>query len=468
MDDANRHPQTDASRLNGMDVPLPTAAQETETVRASLVRISRLAFFAIFVVVTTLSVLYFQPDKAVPKEWPRVAGVILAVAFVIAAIVGSVDLLTRKKKIGAVIAVFFGIAAAMLATAAIGSLFDLLASLYEIDPRITSASKVLLGIALAYLAVTTILQTQDDFRLVIPYVEFAKQIRGSKPLILDSSALIDGRIVDVSSSGLVQSPLVIPRFVVLELQRLADSADKLVRTKGRRGLDMVTKLQRLGTVAVSIDELPVPGKTVDQMLIEFARLSPGLIITTDLGLARIAEIQQIGVINMHELANALKPALVPGEALSVVLVRPGEQPGQAVGYLDDGTMIVAEHAAHLIGDRAELVVSSTLQTAAGRLLFAKLANAHRLDEARAHAPTSPTSPATTDAPASIASSIPSTTETTPELDSHLSNHDDTPAESLVDASQPAAQPAAPDRPRSPFPPVPPRSIRAGSPRNPRR
>ncbi|MFN9977897.1 MAG: PIN/TRAM domain-containing protein, partial [Phycisphaerae bacterium] len=137
--------------------------------------------------------------------------------------------------------------------------------------------------------------------------------------------------MDVAASALVQSPIVIPRFVVLELQKLADSADKLVRTKGRRGLDMVTRLQRLGTVAVSIDELPVPGKTVDQMLIEFGRLSPGVIVTTDLALARIAEIQQIGCINMHVLANALKPALVPGEQLAVVLVREGEQPGQAVG-----------------------------------------------------------------------------------------------------------------------------------------
>lgn len=467
MDDAPRQ------RLDSLpDVSLPPAAREAETLRGSLVRITRLGFFAVFVVVTTLSVLYFQPDKAVPKDWPRVAGVILAIAFVIASIVGAVDLLTRKKKIGAVIAVFFGIAAAMLATAAIGSLFDLLASLYEIDPRITSASKVLLGIGLAYLAVTTILQTQDDFRLVIPYVEFAKQIRGSKPLILDSSALIDGRIVDVAASSLVQSPILIPRFVVLELQKLADNSDKLIRTKGRRGLDMVTRLQRLGTVAVSIDELPVPGKTVDQMLIEFARLSPGLIVTTDLALARIAEIQQIGCINMHELANALKPALVPGETLSVVLVREGEQPGQAVGYLDDGTMIVAEQAAHLVGERAELVVSSSLQTAAGRLLFAKLA--HRAAEVGE----------------AMGASGPNATESDSQGDRGPGG--DGVMSEMVEADASSADAVEPGHggeahangaatgtsqgvtgggakpERSPYPPNPPRSIRSGTPRNPRR
>ena len=463
MDDASRQR---AEPLN--DVSLPPAAREAETLRASLVRIARLAFFAVFVVVTTLSVLYFQPDKAVPKDWPRVAGVILAISIVIASIVGAVDLLTRKKKIGAVIAVFFGIAAAMLATAAIGSLFDLLASLYEIDARITSASKVLLGIGLAYLAVTTILQTQDDFRLVIPYVEFAKQIRGSKPLILDSSALIDGRIVDVAASALVQSPIVIPRFVVLELQKLADSADKLVRTKGRRGLDMVTRLQRLGTVAVSIDELPVPGKTVDQMLIEFGRLSPGVIVTTDLALARIAEIQQIGCINMHELANALKPALVPGETLSVVLVREGEQPGQAVGYLDDGTMIVAEQAVHLVGERAELVVSSSLQTAAGRLLFAKLA--HRGSEGVEAMGAS--APGATGAEAR-GDSVPGGDGVSGEIieadasaaDAGEPSHE---AESGTNGASHGVTGGGAKPVRSPYPPNPPRSIRSGTPRNPRR
>ncbi|MBS0188508.1 MAG: PIN/TRAM domain-containing protein [Planctomycetes bacterium] len=422
---------------------LPSAIEQTETTRLSLLRISRLAFFALFVVVTTLSVLYFRPDQAVPKEWPRVALVILAIAFLIAAIVGSVDLLTRKKKIGAVFAVFFGIAAAMLATAAIGSVVDLLASLYEIDPRITSATKVLLGIALAYLAVTTILQTQDDFRLVIPYVEFAKQIRGTKPLILDSSALIDARIVDIASTGLLQSPVVIPRFVVLELQRLSDSSDRLTRTKGRRGLDMVTRLQRLGTVSVSIDELLVPGKAVDQMLIEFARLSPGLIVTTDMGLARVAEIQNIRVINLHEIANALKPALIPGEPVSVVLVRAGEQPGQGVGYLDDGTMVVAENCGHLLGERVALVVSSNLQTAAGRLVFAKPAT----KELKTEQPELPATEVAADAA-----------------------NGETPAVETPVAPEPVASSAneGEARPRSPYPPNPPRSVRTGTPRNPRR
>ncbi len=431
--------------------PILSAAENVESTRFAVLRITRLSFLALFVVVVTLSALYFQPDKAVPKEWPRIAMVILAIAFVIASLVGAVDLLTRKKKIGAVIAVFFGVVAAMLATVALGSVVDLLGSLYEIDPKINNATKVLLGIALAYLAVTTILQTQDDFRLVIPYVEFAKQIRGTKPLILDSSALIDARIVDIASTGLIQSPVIVPRFVILELQRLADSSDRLSRAKGRRGLDMVTRLQRLGTIAVSIDELPVPGKGVDQMLIEFARLSPGLIVTTDLGLARVAEIQKIGVINIHELANALKPALVPGEQIAVVLVREGEQQGQGVGYLDDGTMVVAEGGAHLLGQRVDLTVASNLQTAAGRLIFAKIAPG-REPEAPKPAPTA------------ASASNGTHTDTIENAEAGGPPAEAPPEEATVSTSKPAEPP----RPRSPFPPNPPRSVREGTSRNPRR
>lgn len=438
-------------------VHIPSAVEQTESYRSSILRISRLAFFALFVVVTTLSVLYFQPDKAVPKEWPRVAVVILAIAFVIAALVGAVDLLTRKKKIGTVIAVFFGIVAAMLATAALGSVVDLLASLYEIDTKITSASKVFLGIALAYLAVTTILQTQDDFRLVIPYVEFAKQIRGTKPLIIDSSALIDARIVDIASTGLIQSPVVIPRFVVLELQRLADSSDRITRTKGRRGLEMIARLQRLGIISVSIDELPVPGKNVDQMLIEFARISPGLIVTTDLALARVAGIQKIGVINVHELANALKPALVPGETLAVVLVRAGEQPGQGVGYLDDGTMVVAENSSQLLGERVDLTVTSNLQTSAGRIVFAKLAAPREAAEEQGAK-----SPAATESSNHADDSAQATPEAdrTPELEEPAANPPDS---AIAPVKAPETR-----QPRSPHPPNPPRSIREGTSRNPRR
>jgi uncharacterized protein YacL len=226
------------------------------------------------------------------------------------------------------------------------------------------------------------MQTQDDFRLVIPYVEFAKQVRGAKPLLLDTSALIDARIVDVSATRILQSSLVIPRFVITELQQLADSHDKLRRTKGRRGLEVVTKLQRQGTTDVIIDDMPVPGVGVDQMLVELARRMPGLIVTNDVGLARLAEIGGVGIINLNDLSNALKPALVPGEQLTLMLIKPGEQRDQAVGYLEDGTMVVAEDGFPFLNQRVTLVVTSTLQTSAGRLIFGRMA-ANGSDSTRA-------------------------------------------------------------------------------------
>ena len=169
----------------------------------------------------------------------------------------------------------------MLATYALGSVIDLLGDGLRHDHadgrrRSSSPSRSSSASRLCYLGITTVLQTQDDFRLVIPYVEFAKQIRGPRPLLLDTSALIDARIADLADTGIIQSPVVIPHFVVAELQLLADSSDKLKRARGRRGLDVIARLQRAAALDVSIDETAVPGKAVDQMLVELARRMPAI------------------------------------------------------------------------------------------------------------------------------------------------------------------------------------------------
>lgn len=345
-----------------------------------LLRVVRVAFVVLFGTVTALALLPLEPRVGEPTvevigvplkyTWPLV----LAASIVIAGIVVVIDVFTTRKKIGTLFTVFFGLLAAMLATYAIGTVLDLLASVWEIDraPGVIATTKVLLAIALAYLCITTVLQTQDDFRLVIPYVEFAKQIRGSRPLLVDTSALIDARIVDLCQTGVVQSPVVIPAFVVGELQLLADSSEKLRRAKGRRGLEVIARLQRTAGLDVSIDETPVPGKAVDQMLVEMARGMPAVIVTADVALSRVAGIQGVKVLNLNDVANALKPSLIPGEQFSVRLIKAGEQPGQAVGYLEDGTMVVAEDGAQRIGQQAILSVTSTLQTSAGRLIFGRL------------------------------------------------------------------------------------------------
>jgi uncharacterized protein YacL len=196
----------------------------------------------------------------------------LGSAMLMALIVLAVDYFTPKKRVSTLFSVFVGLLGALLATVAVGFVIDVIVKSYDIKAADTLVAtiKVLLGISLSYLGVTTVLQTQDDFRLVIPYVEFSKQMRGVRPLVLDTSILVDGRIADIAQTNFLLAPIVIPRFVIDELQTLADSSDGVKRSKGRRGLDIVTRLQRAPRLDVSIEDSNVPGKAVDQMLVEFA------------------------------------------------------------------------------------------------------------------------------------------------------------------------------------------------------
>jgi uncharacterized protein YacL len=352
----------------------PDPVAEAERQRQSVIRLIRIGFFIVFMVVVVLAgILGIAPGGHVGEiqsGWYLSVGV----AFVLAGIAICFDIFVPSKKISTLVSVMLGLLAALIVTIGLAFILDLLVDLYGVEGHksLVATTKVLMGITLGYVCITTVLQTQDDFRLVIPYVEFAKQVRGPKPLLLDTSALIDGRIVDVAETGILQAPMVIPEFVVNELQVLADSSDKLKRTRGRRGLDVITRLQRSLRLDVSIDQTPVPGKSVDPMLIELAKRLPATIVTTDTGLARVAGIQGVGVLNLNDLAAALKPSVIPGEQVTLTLLRPGEQRGQAVGYLDDGTMVVAEDGYEALGQEVTLTVTSTLQTSAGRLIFGRL------------------------------------------------------------------------------------------------
>ena len=391
-----------------------------------------------------------------------------------------------KKKISTITGVILGIVAGVLATVAIGFIIDLLLESWvqnskaiEIMKPLANFLKVLIGITLSYIGVTTVLQTQDDFRLVIPYVEFSKQIRGVRPMLIDTSALIDGRFADVASTGFLQAPLVIPRFVIVELQALSDSMDTAKRAKGRRGLDFISKMQRTPRLDVTIDETKIPGKAVDQMLVELARMMPAVVVTTDVGLAQVAKIAGVTVLNLNDLANALKSSLVPGEIINVRLVRPGEQAGQGVGYLADGAMVVAENGSEVIGRNVDMVVTSSLQTSAGRLIFARIP-----DDSPALTSTGPDPEAASQggsnqlAPDSFEASQSTRNQSTPSEPSATAAkesqtqpgiqpaHNNTPA---AHPSQPTADPAVESPSRTPFPPSTAfRPTRSGSPRNPRR
>ncbi len=200
----------------------------------------------------------------------------------------------------------------------------------------------------------------------------------SAPKLLDTSTIIDGRIVDICRSGFVEGPIVIPHFVLDELRRIADSADNLKRNKGRRGLDTLNVLQKDVPVEVLTWEWPTGSdQDVDALLLKMGKATGAEIITTDYNLAKIAELQQVGVLNVNQLANALKLMVAPGEELLVEVHREGKQPGQGIGYLDDGTMVVIEQAKKHLNEAIPVIVTNVHSTAQGRMVFAKSKHSER-------------------------------------------------------------------------------------------
>lgn len=222
-------------------------------------------------------------------------------------------------------------------------------------------------------------QKKDDlialFRPSRHYVSSEEQRKAVDARILDTSAIVDGRIADICYTGFLEGQLVVPRFVLDELQAVADSEDPLKRNRGRRGLEVLNDLQRQEYVEVRIEERDFPELSgVDTKLVALAKALNLPIMTTDFNLNKIAELQGVRVLNVNELANSLKPVVLPGETLTLTLIREGKEPGQGVGYLDDGTMVVVEGGKKYIGKEVRTVVTSTLQTAAGRMIFASMGN----------------------------------------------------------------------------------------------
>ncbi len=201
------------------------------------------------------------------------------------------------------------------------------------------------------------------------------KIQLDKYVLVDTSAIIDGRIADISQTGFIDGTLLIPRFVLNELQHIADSADPLRRARGRRGLDMLNRLQRESVVPIQISEVDAEDiPEVDGKLVKIARTYHCPVITNDFNLNRVAEIQGVKVLNVNELANALKPAVLPGEEMSVHVIQEGKELGQGIAYLDDGTMIVVENGKKYMNTDIEVVVTRVLQTVAGRMIFAQMKN----------------------------------------------------------------------------------------------
>jgi len=227
----------------------------------------------------------------------------------------------------------------------------------------------------AYLGMMLAMRSnRDEFSLIIPYVRFTRETTQHEPLLVDTNIIIDGRIADLCATGFLSRALIVPRFVLGELQILADARDPIKRERGRRGLEILNQLQRSPELELTIHESTAEEGEgpVDSRLVRTAQVLQARLLTNDIALSQIARLQGVATLNLNDLVRALRPAVIVGDELELNLVKEGREQHQAVGFLPDGTMIVVNHARPYLGKTRPVIVSSALQTTAGRLIFAEL------------------------------------------------------------------------------------------------
>jgi len=266
----------------------------------------------------------------------------------------------------------FGLVLGLIIAWLIRSLLDLIPSL---DQNVKYISGLVITVILSYLGVVLSMRGRDEFNIIIPYVRFSRQDEKDEFIILDTSVIIDGRIADIAQTKFLGGSFIIPHFILRELQHIADSHDSLKRVRGRRGLDVLNKLKKISNVHIKIHQQDFPDiAEVDHKLVKLAKVLEAKVLTNDYNLNKVAVIQGVTVLNINELANALKPVVLPGEEMDIKIVKEGTEHHQGVGYLDDGTMIVVENSRHLLGRNVKATVTSVLQTTAGKMIFARMEN----------------------------------------------------------------------------------------------
>lgn len=290
----------------------------------------------------------------------------------------ATEYLFKNVKIGSILGGFFGISFGLLFANLL--IFPLKQVLGEDMKTVSFGLMAVLGYGglLLGMGKGSEISIADIFRL------FRGQGLEENLKILDTSVIIDGRIADVCESGFLEGIFILPQFILQELQHIADSPDPVKRARGRRGLDILHKIQKMSNITVKIVEEDFPKiKEVDSKLVALAKLLNAKVITNDFNLNKVAELQGISVLNINELANALKPVVLPGESINVFILKEGKEYNQGVAYLDDGTMVVVENARRLIGKNADVTVTSVLQTTAGRMIFSKLKEEYEREEYKA-------------------------------------------------------------------------------------
>jgi uncharacterized protein YacL len=246
---------------------------------------------------------------------------------------------------------------------------------------------------LAYVGIVIGLQKGEWFEPARIIAAFRDSTLLYQYKVLDTSVIIDGRIADICETGFLDGTLVVPQFVLRELQQVADSSDSLKRNRGRRGLDILQKIQKMAHMQVQIVETVFPEvREVDLKLIELARRMNGKIVTNDFNLNKVAQLRGVPVLNINELANSLKPVVLPGEVMRVFILKEGKEAGQGVGYLDDGTMVVVDQARKALGKTIEVTVTSVLQTTAGKMIFCRWSDAGFVPEDNGRHTTRPIQP----------------------------------------------------------------------------
>lgn len=335
----------------------------------------RAGYISLLIGLALYGFLYFLSND--PPDYGNGVKAALVVAF-FGGCALVIDLREKNKQMTTVSAVGFGLLVGLLLGALVWLVLEPFMIMWFVSPM-TQFARLLIALICCYFSISFLLQTKDEFRFIIPYVEFSKQVKGGKSLVLDTSVIIDGRIADICDTRITDNKLVVPRFVLQELQAIADSSDKLKRNRGRRGLDILKRLQTNPKIELEMHDGFVselrdadPKMRVDERLVVFTKAVGGRVVTNDFNLNKIAQLQGVEVINLNEVANALKTVALPGEMMLVRIVKAGDQIGQGVGYLDDGTMVVIEQGRSQIGNEVNITVTSVLQTPAGRMIFGRI------------------------------------------------------------------------------------------------
>lgn len=295
----------------------------------------------------------------------------LSLSFVLALIIALFEGFAKKISLRGLSSTVFGFLLGLLMARIVMGVVGLLPIK---DPVLLETLNTVFLLVFAYIGLLLGLRGQEEFHLIVPYIRFKRQHQLQDIVLLDTSAIIDGRITDIIKTGFIEARIFVPRFVLKEMQTISDSTDPIKRQRGQRGLEILKTLQSLPDIELKIHQQEPEGRLdTDAKLVKLARLLEASLITTDYNLNRVAVLQNVKVLNINELSESLKPVLLPGEKIHLKLIKEGKEYNQAVGYLEDGTMVVVENARWLIGRKVKVEVTSILQNPSGRIIFTKIA-----------------------------------------------------------------------------------------------